>query len=177
MKERTKLSELVSDLCSIEVELYLDYYNGEYEIGEFKEKLESEKKNMRNIVYDLLEDGFNEEEILSEIKSLGAYYKKTPEFFGKDNDSSMYPSGYYESNKNKKYPFHEKCGHTLSLVKRFFNRRKAFIAELSLRDKISEVGVREKIYNNMESSKKKSKRKKKKNKKTKNKNKNKKKNN
>ena len=170
MKERTKLSELVSDLCSIEVELYLDYYNDQIKSYKaFTEKLESEKNNMINIVYDLLEEDFTENEILSEIKSLGAYYKKTPEFFGKDNDDSMYPSGYYESNKNKKYPFHEKCGYTLSLVKRFFNRRKAFIAEIFLKDKVPEEGVREKIYNNMESSKKKSKRKKKK---TKNKKKN-----
>ena len=71
MKDRTKLSELVSDLCSIEVELYLDYYNDQiksYKV--FTEKLESEKKNMINIVYDLLEYGYDEEEILSEIKDL-----------------------------------------------------------------------------------------------------------
>ncbi len=157
------MEEKIAELCEIEVELYLDYYNDQIKSYKaFTEKLESEKKNMINIVYDLLEYGYDEEEILSEIKSLGAYYKKTPEFFGKDNDSSMYPSEYFESKKKKKYPFHERCGYTLSLVKRFFNRRKAFIAELSLRDKVPEEGVREKIYNNMESSKKKSKRKKKK---------------
>ena len=166
------MEEKIAELCEIEVELYLDYYNDQIKSYKgFTEKLESEKKNMINILYDLLEYGYDEEEILSEVKSLGAYYKKSPEFFGKDNDDSMYPSGYYESKKKKKYPFHERCGYTLSLVKRFFNRRKAFIAELFLKDKLPEGGVREKIYNNMESSKKKSKRKKKKNKKTKNKNK------
>jgi len=156
------MEEKIVELCEIEVELYLDYYNNQIKSYKaFTEELESEKNNMINIVYDLLEDGFDEKKILSEIKSLGAYYKKTPEFFGKDNDSSMYPSEYFETKKRKKYPFHEKCGYTLSLVKRFFNRRKAFIAELSLRDKVPEEGVREKIYNNMKSSKKKSKRKKK----------------
>ena len=164
------MEEKIAELCEIEVELYLDYYNDQIKSYKaFTEKLESEKKNMINIVYDLLEAGFDEEEILSEIKSLGAYFKKTPEFFGKDNDTSMYPSEYFESKKKKKYPFHERCGYTLSLVKRFFNRRKAFIAELSLRDKLPEEGVREKIYNNMKSSKKKSKRKKKKKTKKKNK--------
>ena len=166
------MEEKIAELCEIEVELYLDYYNDQIKSYKaFTEKLESEKKNMINIVYDLLEYGYDEEEILSEIKSLGAYYKKSPEYFGEDNDSSMYPSGYYESKKKKKYPFNEKCGYTLSLVKRFFNRRKAFIAEVSLRDKLPEEGVREKIYNNMKSSMK-SKRKKTKKKKNKNKRKN-----
>ena len=157
------MEEKIAELCEIEVELYLDYYNDQIKSYKgFTEKLDGGKKNMINILYDLLEYGYDEEEILSEIKSLGTYYKKSPEFFGKDNDDSMYPSGYYESKKKKKYPFHERCGYTLSLVKRFFNRRKAFIAELSLRDKLPEEGMREKIYNNMKSSKKKSKRKKKK---------------
>ena len=100
MKDRTILSELVSDLCEIEVELYLDYYNNQVKSYKaFTEKLESEKKNMINIVYDLLEEGFDEEEILSEIKSLGAYYRKSPEYFGEDNDTSMYPSEYFETKK------------------------------------------------------------------------------
>lgn len=167
MKERTILSELVSDLCEIEVELYLDYYNDQIKSYKaFTEKLESEKKNMINIVYDLLENGYDEEEILSEIKSLGAYYKKTPEFFGKDNDSSMYPSEYFETKKRKKYPFHERCEYTLSLVKRFFKTRKAIKTEYAYqKSRFNNVddGIREKIYENMRSKKKK----KKKNKKTK----------
>jgi hypothetical protein len=160
------MEEKIAELCEIEVELYLDYYNNQIKSYKaFTEKLESEKKNMINIVYDLLENGYDEEEILSEIKSLGAYYKKTPEFFGKDNDSSMYPSEYYETKKRKKYPFNERCGYTLSLVKRFFATRKAIKNEYAYqKSRFNNVddGIREKIYNNMKSSKKKSKRKKKK---------------
>jgi len=150
------MEEKIAELCEIEVELYLDYYNDQIKSYKaFTEKLESEKKNMINIVYDLLEYGYDEEEILSEIKSLGAYYKKTPEFFGKDNDISMYPSGYFETKKRKKYPFHEKCGYTLSLVKRFFKTRKYIKAELSLRDKIEEEGIRKMILSHMRGMKKK----------------------
>tara|TARA_B100000161_G_scaffold179426_1_gene129150 strand:- start:2234 stop:2743 length:510 start_codon:yes stop_codon:yes gene_type:complete len=149
------MEEKITDLCEIEVELYLDYYNGEYGFSEFNQKLDSNQNKIINLVYDLLEDGFDEEKILSEIKSLGAYYKKTPEFFGKDNDTSMYPSGYFETNKNKKYPFHEKCGYTLSLVKRFFKTRKYIKAELSLRDKIEEEGIRKMILSHMRGMKKK----------------------
>lgn len=149
------MEEKITDLCEIEVELYLDYYNGEYGFSEFNQKLDSNQNKIINLVYDLLEDGFDEEKIISEIKSLGAYYKKTPEFFGKDNDTSMYPSGYFETNKNKKYPFHEKCGYTLSLVKRFFKTRKYIKAELSLRDKIEEEGIRKMILSHMRGMKKK----------------------
>ena len=93
------MEEKITDLCEIEVELYLDYYNGEYGFSEFNQKLDSNQNKIINLVYDLLEEGFDEEKIISEIKSLGAYYKKTPEFFGKDNDTSMYPSGYFETIK------------------------------------------------------------------------------
>ena len=157
MKERTILSELVSELCEIEVGLYLDYYNGEYEIDEFNEKLEGNQKKIINLVYDLLEDGFDEKEIISAIKSQGEYYKISPEWFGEDDDSSNYPSGYYESKKNKKYPFHEKCGHTLSLVKKFFATRKARKAEYAYqKSKYNNLddGMREMIYNHMKSMKK-----------------------
>jgi len=149
------MEEKIAELCEIEVELYLDYYNNQIKSYKaFTEKLEREKKNMINIVYDLLENGYDEEEILSEIKSLGAYYKKTPEFFGKDNDSSMYPSEYYETKKRKKYPFHERCGYTLSLVKRFFKTRKYIKAEISLKDKIEEEGIRKLVLSHMRGMKK-----------------------
>lgn len=148
------MEEKITDLCEIEVELYLDYYNGEYGFSEFNQKLDSNQNKIINLVYDLLEDGFDEEEILSEIKSLGAYYKKTPEFFGKDNDISMYPSGYFETKKRKKYPFHEKCGYTLSLVKRFFKTRKYIKAEISLKDKIEEEGIRKLVLSHMRGMKK-----------------------
>lgn len=166
------MEEKIAELCEIEVELYLDYYNDQIKSYKaFTEKLESEKKNMINIVYDLLEDGYGEREILSEIKSQGEYYKKTPEFFGKDDDSSNYPSGYYESNKNKKYPFNEKCGHTLSLVKRFFATRKARKAEYAYqKSRFNNVdeGIRQEIYENMRTmKKKKNKSRRKKNKKSK----------
>ena len=155
------MEEKIAELCEIEVELYLDYYNNQIKSYKaYTEKLESEKINMINIVYDLLQDGFDEEEILSEIKSLGAYYKKSPEFFGKDNDISMYPSGYYESKKKKKYPFHERCGYTLSLVKRFFATRKAIKTEYAYqKSRFNNVddGIRERIYENMRSKKKKNK--------------------
>ena len=148
------MEEKITDLCEIELELYLDYYNGEYTFSEFNQKLDSNQKKIINLVYDLLEDGFDEEEILSEIKSIGAYYKKTPEFFGEDNDTSMYPSGYFETKKRKKYPFHEKCGYTLSLVKRFFKTRKYIKAEISLKDKIEEEGIRKLVLSHMRGMKK-----------------------
>ncbi len=151
------MEEKITDLCEIEVELYLDYYNGEYTFREFNQKLDSNQNKIINLVYDLMEDGFDEEEILSEIKSIGAYYKKTPEFFGKDNDTSMYPSGYFETKKRKKYPLHEKCGYTLSLVKRFFKTRKYIKAEISLKDKIEEEGIRKIILSHMRGMKKKKK--------------------
>ena len=90
-----------------------------------------------------------EKEILSAIKSQGEYYKESPEWFGEDDDSSNYPSGYYESNKNKKYPFNEKCGHTLSLVKRFFATRKARKAEYAYQKSIFnnlDDGIRQEVY-------------------------------
>ena len=151
------MEEKITDLCEIEVELYLDYYNGEYTFSEFTKKLEGNQKKIINLVYDLLESGKEEKEIISAIKSQGEYYKKTPEFFGKDNDTSMYPSEYFESNKSKKYPFHEKCGYTLSLVKRFFKTRKSIKAETALKDKIEEEGIRKMILSHMRATKKKKK--------------------
>jgi len=50
----------IAELCEIEVELYLDYYNGEYKFREFNQKLDSNQKKIINLVYDLLEDGFDE---------------------------------------------------------------------------------------------------------------------
>ena len=149
------MEEKIIDLCEIEVELYLDYYNGEYTFSEFTKKLEGNQKKIINLVYDLLESGKEEKEILSAIKSQGEYYKKTPEFFGKDNDTSMYPSEYFETNKSKKYPFHEKCGYTLSPVKRFFKTRKSIKAETALKDKIEEEGIRKMILSHMRGMKKK----------------------
>jgi len=155
------MEEKIACLCEIEATLYLDYYNGEYKFNEFNQKLESEKKNIINKVYDLLEDGFDEKEILSSVKSQGVFYKESPEYFGEDDDSSNYPSGYFESSKSKKYPFHEKCGYTLSLVKRFFKTKKYIKAEISLKDELAEEGIRELIVSHMKAMKrKKSKRKK-----------------
>ena len=150
----------IAELCEIEVGLYLDYYNGEYKISEFNKKLESNQKGIINFLYDLLEDGHDEREILSEIKSQGEFYKESPEWFGEDDDSSNYPSGYYESEKTKKYPFHEKCGYTLSLVKRFFKARKSVKAEISLRDELAEEDIRESIVYHLKAMKKKKKNKK-----------------
>lgn len=148
----------IAELCEIEVGLYLDYYNGKYKFNEFTKKLEKNQDKIINLGYDLLEDGYGEREILSAIKSQGEYYKKSPEWFGEDDDSSNYPSGYYESKKNKKYPFHEKCGYTLSLVKRFFKTRKAIKAEHAYqKSKYNNLddGIREIIYKHMRAMKKK----------------------
>ena len=151
----------IAELCDIEAGLYLDYYNDKIKsYKEITKKLNSNQAKIINLVYDLLEDGYDEKEIISAIKSQGEYYKGSPEWFGEDDDSSIYPSGYYESKKKKKYSFHEKCGNTLSLVKRFFKARKSVKAELSLRDRLPEEGVRELIVSHIDASKhKKSKRK------------------
>lgn len=145
----------IAELCEIEVGLYLGYYNGDYEFSEFNKKLESKQNKIINLVYDLLEVGYEEKEILHEIKSQCEFYKESPEWFGEDDDISNYPSGYYESAKTKKYPFHERCGNTLSLVKRLFKARKSVKAEISLRDKLPEEGVRELIVSHMKAMKKK----------------------
>ena len=145
---------IISELCEIEIGLYLDYYNDRIKSYKgFTKKLESEKKNIINKVYDLFEEGHDEKEIISAIKSQVIFYKESPEYFGEDDDSSNYPSGYYETEKKKKYPFHERCGNTLSLVKRLFKARKSVKAEYSLRDKLPEEGVRELIVSHIDSSK------------------------
>ena len=155
------MEEKIYELCEIESMVYLDYYNGEYSYKEFTKKIESKQYEIINLVYDLLEDGYDEKDILPGIKRQGEFYKKSPEWFGEDDDSSNYPSDYFESSKSKKYPFHENCGYTLSLIKRFFKARKSVKVELSLRDKLHEEGVRELIVSHIDASKnKKSKRKK-----------------
>jgi len=148
----------IAEICEIEVGLYLGYYKGEYKFSEFNQKLESNQKKIINLVYDLLEEGYEDKEILSAIKSQGEFYKESPEWFGEDDDSSNYPSEYFETNKSKKYPFHEKCGYTLSLVKRFFKTRKAIKAEHAYqKSKYNNLddGMREMIYTHMKAMKKK----------------------
>lgn len=162
----------IAELCEIEVGLYLNYYDNKINsYKEFTTKLESNQKKIINLVYDLLEIGKEEKDILSAIKSQGEYYKESPEWFGEDDDSSNYPSGYYESKKNKKYSFHEKCGHTLSLVKRFFATRKARKAEYAYQKSIFnnvDDGIRQEVYEIMRAmKKKKNKSKRKRNKKSK----------
>lgn len=157
----------IAELCEIEVGLYLDYYNGKYKFNGFTKKLDNNKKKIINLVYDLLEDGFDEKKILSAIKSHSDYYKESPEWFGEDDNSSNYPSEYFESSKSKKYPFHEKCGYTLSLIKRFFKTRKAIKAETALKDELEEEGIRELVVSHMKAMKKKKKKKKSKRKKNK----------
>ena len=167
------MEEKIADICEIEVGLYLDYYNGGHDIGEVPEKIKSKQDEIRNLVYDLLDEGYEEKDIISGIKRQGEFYKKSPEWFGKNDNSSNYPSEYYETDKNKKYPSHENCGSTLSLVKRFFATRKARKAEYAYQkseyDHLDD-GMREMIYTHMkamENKKNKSKRKKSKRKKSK----------
>jgi hypothetical protein len=152
------MEEKIYELCEIESMLYLDYYNGGYSYKEFTKKLEENQPEIIKLVYDLLDEGYEEKDIISGIKRQGEFYKKSPEWFGEDDDSSNYPSGYFESSKSKKYPFHEKCGNTLSLIKRFFYARKVSKVELAYQK--SEYnhlddGIREMIYNHMKSMKKK----------------------
>ena len=171
------MEEKIAELCEIEVNLYLDYYNDRIKSYKgFIEELESEKKNIINVIYDLLEEDYTEKEILSAIKSQGTFYKESPEYFGEDDDSSNYPSEYYETEKKEKYPSHENCGSTLSLVKRFFTTRKSVKTEYAYQKSVFnnvDDGIREKVYEitktmkTMKSMKKKTKRKKKKNKKKK----------
>jgi uncharacterized protein YdaT len=160
------MEEKIYELCEIESMLYLDYYNGEYSYDSFKGLLKENKPKIRNLVYDLLDEGYEEKDIISSIKRQGEFYKKSPEWFGKNDNSSNYPSEYYETKKNKKYPSHENCGSTLSLVKRFFATRKARKAEYAYQESEYEHlddGIREMIYTHMkamENKKNKSKRKK-----------------
>ena len=119
------LKSIISELCEIEVGLYLDYYNGKIEsYKEFIKKLESHKNDIIEKVYDLFDKDYTEKVIIAAIKEQGVFYKESPEWFGEDDDSSNYPSEYYESKKSNKYPFHERCGYSLSLVERFFKTRK-----------------------------------------------------
>ena len=167
------MEEKIAEICEIEAELYLDYYNKKYKFNEFTKKLEDNQKKIINLVYDLLERRKEEKEILSAVKKQGEFYKESPEYFGEDDDSSNYPSEYYETEKKEKYPSHENCGSTLSLVKRLFATRKARKAEYAYqKSRFNNVddGIREKVYEimkTMKSMKKKTKRKKKKNKKKK----------
>ena len=154
------LKSIISEICEIEVGLYLDYYNKKIESYKgFNQKLDSHKKYIIEKVYDLMEQDYTEKVIIAAIKEQGVFYKESPEWFGEDDDSSNYPSGYYESKKNKKYPFHEKCGYTLSLVKRFFKTRKYIKAEISLKDELAEEGIRELILSHMRAMTKKKKKK------------------
>ena len=95
------MEEKIAEICEIEAELYLDYYNKKYKFNEFIKKLEDNQKKIINLVYDLLESGKEEKEILSAIKMQGEFYKESPEYFGEDDESSNYPSGYIESSKSK----------------------------------------------------------------------------
>ena len=144
------LRKIISEICEYESDLYLDYYNGKIKsYKEFIKKLERHKKDIIEKVYDLLEKDYTEKVLIAAIKEQGLFYKESPEWFGKDDDSSNYPSGYYESNKNKKYPFNEKCGHTLSLVKRLFATRKARKAEYAYQKSIFnnlDDGIRQEVY-------------------------------
>ena len=163
---KKSLREIISEICEHEAGLYLDYYNGKIKsYKEFIKKLERHKKDIIEKVYDLLEEGYDEKVIIAAIKEQGLFYKESPEWFGEDDDSSNYPSGYYETNKNKKYPFHEKCGYTLSLVKRFFATRKSVKTEYAYhKSKYNNIddGIREKIYHHIKTRKSKTKRKRKK---------------
>jgi len=109
----------ISEICEIEAEMYLDYYNGEYTYEEFKGNLKKQDKNIIDKGEDLLND-HSEKDIMTAITEQCKYYKKEPQWFGEDDESSYFSSGYYESNKNKKYPFYEKCGHTKSLLREHF---------------------------------------------------------
>jgi hypothetical protein len=147
------MEEKIYELCEIESIIYLDYYNGKYSYDSFEGLLGENQPKIINLVYNLLDEGYEEKDIISGIKRQGGFYKKSPEWFGEDDGTSNYPSGYYETNKNKKYPFYEKCGNTLSLVKKFFKARKSVKVELSLRDKLHEEGVRELIVSHIDASK------------------------
>jgi len=160
------LKSIISEICEIEVGLYLDYYNNKIKSYKgFNQKLDSHKKYIIEKVYDLMEQDYTEEDIIAAIKEQGVFYKESPEWFGEDDDSSNYPSGYYETNKNKKYPFNEKCGNTLSLVKRFFATKKSVKTEYAYqKSKYNNVddGIRERIYHHIKTRKSKTKRKRKK---------------
>ena len=94
----------ISEICEIESEMYLDYYNGEYTYKEFLQNLKKQSKNITDKGEDLLND-HSEKDIMSAITEQCKYYKKEPQWFGEGDESSYFSSGYYETNKNKKYPF------------------------------------------------------------------------
>jgi len=152
------MEEKIADLCEIESGLYLDYYNGKYTYKQFNNTLESENQKIIDLVYDLLEEGYEDREILSAIEEQGEFYKESPEWFSNDADISNYPSEYFETSNSKKYPLHEKCGYTLSLVKRLFKARKSVKAEHAYqKSKYNNLddGMREIIYTHMRAMKKK----------------------
>lgn len=109
----------ISEICEIEAEMYLDYYNGEYIYEEFLQNLKKQDKNITDKVSNLLED-HSEEDIMTAITEQCEFYKRGSQWFGEDDESSYFSSGYYESNKNDKYPSHEKCGYTKSLLSEYF---------------------------------------------------------
>ena len=153
----------IAGICEIEAGLYLDYYNGKYEYEEFKVRLENSKEEIRDKIYDLLEEGYEEEGIIKAIKGQGEYYQGSPEWFSENDEITDFPSLYFETSKNKKYPHHERCGYTLSLIKRFFKTRKAIKAEHAYqKSKYNNLddGMREIIYTHMRGMKKKKKKKK-----------------
>ena len=148
------LRSIISETCEIEVGLYLDYYNKKIKsYKEFNQKLDSHKKYIIEKVYDLMDRDYTEKDIIAAIKEQGVFYKESPEWFGEDDDSSNYPSGYYETKKNKKYPFNEKCGNTLSLVRKFFKVRKSRALALALKGKLAEEGIHELIVSHIDSPK------------------------
>lgn len=110
----------ISEICEIEAEMYLDYYNGEYTYKGFIKNLKKQDKNIIDKVSDLLSEGYTENDIMSVIKKHCGFYREEPQWFGEDDESSYFSSGYYESNKNDKYPSHEKCGYTKSLLSEYF---------------------------------------------------------
>jgi len=109
----------ISEICEIEAEMYLDYYNGEYTYKEFLQNLKKQDKNITDKVSDLLDD-HSEEDIMTAITEQCEFYKRGSQWFGEDDESSYFSSGYYESNKIKKYPDHEKCENTKSLLREYF---------------------------------------------------------
>ena len=148
------LESIISEICEIEVGLYLDYYNNKIKsYKEFNQELDSHRKDIIDKVYDLMEEDYTEKVIIAAIKEQGVFYKESPEWFGEDDDSSNYPSEYYETKKNKKYPFNEKCGNTLSLVKRLFKERKSRALALALKGKLEEEGIHELIVSHIDSPK------------------------
>ena len=70
------LETIISEICEIEVGLYLDYYNKKIKsYKEFNQELDSHRKDIIDKVYDLMEEDYTEKDIIAAIKNKEYFIK------------------------------------------------------------------------------------------------------